>query len=508
MIMQVRRCKRGLLLLVPLLVAGMIVACDLGGLIGGRETVPSVVINAPLNNSEVRLGEVVSVRSVATDDTGVTRVELWVDDALLASELSPAAQGQAHFSVAQNWTPQALGSHRILARAYNAAGNMGESPPITLIVTGEPPGPQPTLPGPQATEPGPPPTQPPPQGTPPGPPPTQAPPPTQPPPQPTQPPPATQPPGPPTPTPITGPCLPTVVDTIGLVGHPKGVAAHGQRVYVGLYDQPLVQVIDANTNTVLPASLNTHASTGPGYCNGVAYHNGRVYVANRDAGTVSSVNVSNPGDWNEITVGSLPFGVAAAGQRVYVANFGSNTVSIIDPSSDTVSTSCVDMPGVGLREPSLLAPLGQNVFVPTHGMGPVLQIGPSCNPTAVSSDKEGYFAVAANTDSGRIFVTDRDGGNVLRINASTGNLEGSVHVPHRPYGIAVNTSKKRVYVVAPEANLLYVVDGPSMQIVGSVSVGGQGATEGGQGIAVLGNKVYVSNHQAGSVTVLDDSVCP
>jgi hypothetical protein len=41
-----------------------------------------------------------------------------------------------------------------------------------------------------------------------------------------------------------------------------------------------------------------------------------------------------------------------------------------------------------------------------------------------------------------------------------------------------------------------------------VSVGHQGAAEGGQGIALLGNRIYVSNYQGGSVTVLDDSACP
>jgi YVTN family beta-propeller protein len=496
--MEVRGHQRLFLLLVPIILAGMILACaPLGGL-GGGETVPSVVINAPPNNSEVRQGDAISIRSTATDAAGVTRVELWVDDALHASEMSPIAQGQSPFSVAQNWMPQAMGTHRIVVRAYNAAGNMGESASITLIVVGGPPGPQATQPGPQPTQPGPQPTQP-------GPPPTQPPPQqTQPAPPPTQPPPATQPATPPTPTPITGPCLPTVVDTIGLVGHPKGVAAHGHRVYVGLYDQPLVQVIDADTNTVLP-SLNTQVTTGPGYCNGIAYHNGRVYVANRDDDSVSSINISNPSNTNVIaaTTGGLPFGVAVAGQYVYVGNFGSNRVGRIDTSTDAYS-SLIDV----YNKPALLGTLGQDVFVPTNGSGPIYRIPPSGPRVGIGPNRTGYFAVAANADSGRVFVTDRDGGDVLRLHGSTGNLEGAVHVPHRPYGIAVNSSKKRVYVVAAEANLLYVLYGPSMEIVGSVSVGGQGAAEGGQGIAVLGNRIYVSNYQAGSVTVLDDSVCP
>jgi hypothetical protein len=84
------------------------------------------------------------IRSTATDATGVTKIELWVDDALYTSEISPVAQGQSPFSVSQEWTPQALGAHRIVVKAYNASGNMQESATMTLIVVSEPPEPPPT----------------------------------------------------------------------------------------------------------------------------------------------------------------------------------------------------------------------------------------------------------------------------------------------------------------------------------------------------------------------------
>lgn len=488
--------RRLLLLIVAVLMAGMIVACDLEGLFGGGDAVPNVVIDAPPNNTEVRQGEVIPIRCTATDDAGVIRVELWVGDAPFGSEISPVAQGQSPFSAVVEWRPQALGSHRVMVRAYDAAGNVGDSAAITLVVVAGPPGPGPTPTGPQPTTPVPQPTQP-------------APPPTQPPPQPTQPgPPPTQPPPPtntptPTATPPTGPCLPSVVDTIGLVGHPKGVAAHDHRVYVALHDQPLVQVIDADNNTVLP-SVNTHASAGPKYGNAVIFHNGRVYVTNRDAASVSWVDVSNPTDWKEISVGSLPFGLAAAGQYVYVANFGDDRVGRIDSSTDAYSSLIATF-----DKPALLAGLGLDVFVPTNGPGPIYRVAPIGSPIAIGASKPGYFAAAVNPISGRVFVTDRDGGNVLKINANTNSVEGGpLHMPHRPYGIAVNSSKGRVYVVAAEANRLYVVRGATLEIVGDVPVGAQGPADGGQGIALWGDRIFVSNYQGGSLTVLDDSVCP
>ncbi len=490
--MECRGHRTLIVLLVALLVSATILACDLGWPRGGGAA-PDVAIDAPPNNSQVTMGEAIVIRSTATDATGVSRIELWVDDALCASETSPIAQGQSPFAVAQDWTPQVLGSHKIVIRAYNTAGNMGESAPLALVVSG-PPELTPTQTPPQPTQPPPSPTSPAPLATP-----------TPVPPSPT----ATQPQPPPTDTPLPthtptpGVCLPNVVDTVALGGHPKGVAAHGHRVYVGLHDVPKVAVIDADTNTVLP-SLNTHAS-GPRYANGVAFHNGRVYVANRDGNSVSSLSVSNPGDWNVMPsgVGGLPFGIAATTQYIYVANFGSGSVGRIDPATDTYLGSIIN-----ISEPALLTALGPDIFVPTNGPGPIVRVPPTGSPIAVGIPAKGYFAAAANA-SQRVFVTNRKTDEVTKINGNTNLVQGTpVSLPHAPYGIAVNLLKNRVYVVAAEADLLYVLEGAALQIVGTVPVGAQGPLEGGQGIAVLGNRIYVSNYQAGSLTILDDSACP
>jgi YVTN family beta-propeller protein len=492
-------------LLVIAVLVSMLVACDLGGLLGGGE-VPTVVIERPPSGAEVRLGEAIPIHATATDSTGVTKVELWVGETLLTSEASPVDGGQASFSVALRWRPEVLGSHRIVVKAYNSGGAMGESAPITLVVVERPARPEATPPGPQATPQGPEPTAQEPQTTPsgpqatqPGPPPATA---TQPP----QPPPPTQtaPPPPPTETPPTGPCLPSVVSTVNVGGRPKGVAVHGHKVYVGIHNAPVVAVIDANTNTVL-APLDTGVP-GTQQANGVAYHpgSGWVYVANKTDGTVSAIDPSGAASPVIIPTNAQPFGLASAGQYVYVANFAANRVSRIDVTTHMGQSLMSTFNG-----PGLLGALGQDVFVPTNGAGPIYRIPPSGSPIAIGPNKTGYFAVAANPTSNRVFVTDRDAGNVYKINANSNSVEGELHIPnHRPYGIAVNSSKGRVYVVAAEADLLYVIDGPTLQIVGSKSVGGQGAAEGGQGIALWGDRIYVSNYQDGTVTVLDDVACP
>jgi YVTN family beta-propeller protein len=244
--------------------------------------------------------------------------------------------------------------------------------------------------------------------------------------------------------------------------------------------------------------------TGGQQGNGVVVHpsTGWVYVANKTDGSVSAIDPSGAASPVVVATGSLPFGLAAAGQYVYVANFGIDHVGRINVNTYAYQ-SLVDT----FHEPCLLGALGQDVFVPTNGSGPIYRIGPSGSPIAIGQNKTGYFAAAGNPTSNRVFVTDRDGGDLIKIDANANSVEGKVHIPQRPYGVALNPSKGRVYVIAAEANLLYVVKGPALEIIGSVPVGGQGPVEGGQGIALWGDRIYVSNYQDGTVTVLNDA-CP
>ena len=491
------------MLLALVAMAGPLFACDLGGLTGGAE-VPVVTIARPQDNAQVALGETVPVHASATDSTGVTTAELWVDGTLQISESSPVPEGQPSFSVVFRWKPVVQGSFRLIVKAYNASDKVGESAPLTVFVVPGEQGPVPTPPGPEPTEPGAVPTQtavvPPPTPTQPGPPPATAtaplPPPTH-----TSVPP-TNTPVPPTPTVPSGPCLPVKVTDIVVNGQPKGLAVHGDRLYVGIHNEPKVRVINTDNNTIVN-SLDTGVP-GIQQANGVVYHatSGKVYVANKTAGSVSALDPTGAASPIIITVGSEPFGLAAAGQYVYVANFASDRVGRINVATHSYQ-SLIDT----YNKPCLLAAVGDDAIVPTNGAGRIFRVPPTGARIGIGDNKNGYFAVAVNPTSKRIFVTDRDGGDVLKIDGNTNTVEGTVHLPHRPYAVAMDPSKGRVYVIAAEANLLYVIKGPTLQIIGSVPVGGQGAAEGGQGIAVLGDRIYVSNYQGGTVTVLDDSAC-
>ena len=94
--------------------------------------IPSVVITAPVNGSQVQLNRPVTVQSTASDPSGVTRMELWVDGVKIAEAASQAAQGQPTFTASLQWVPAIPGSHTLEIKAYNIQDRVNE--PTTILV--------------------------------------------------------------------------------------------------------------------------------------------------------------------------------------------------------------------------------------------------------------------------------------------------------------------------------------------------------------------------------------
>jgi len=134
----------------------------------------------------------------------------------------------------------------------------------------------------------------------------------------------------------------TVVDTILYYGSPfaplYGIAVDlGNRyIYVGLYDEPIVLVIDGSTNTWLQDVVVGNSPRG------IAFNwvNGYVYVANSKDNTVSVISgttVTNTIACSGSASLSNPTAVAfdIVNGYIYVTNNGAGTVSVIS------GTSCV-----------------------------------------------------------------------------------------------------------------------------------------------------------------------
>lgn len=87
-------------------------------------TSPTVTITAPVNGAKVAVNTSVYVN--AADNLSVTRVELYVDGKLTATSTS------APFTTKWNTKKVTAGPHTLHAKAYDAAGNAGSSPQVTV----------------------------------------------------------------------------------------------------------------------------------------------------------------------------------------------------------------------------------------------------------------------------------------------------------------------------------------------------------------------------------------
>jgi hypothetical protein len=88
---------------------------------------PTVSITAPANNATV--SGVVSVTATASDNVGVSKVEFYVNNVLQTTTTS------APFSFSWNTAALANGSYTLSAKAYDAAGNVGQSSSTVSVVT-------------------------------------------------------------------------------------------------------------------------------------------------------------------------------------------------------------------------------------------------------------------------------------------------------------------------------------------------------------------------------------
>ncbi len=107
--------------------------CGIGAILflGSGDSSPTATITSPRNGSEVALAQEVPVIAVASDQRGVTRVELWVDGGLQDAIESTKLRASPPFPCSSS-DPDEAGSHLLEIHAYNRDGQSGKS--ATVVV--------------------------------------------------------------------------------------------------------------------------------------------------------------------------------------------------------------------------------------------------------------------------------------------------------------------------------------------------------------------------------------
>ncbi len=88
---------------------------------------PMVYLNAPREGAMLPLHQPVIVHAVARGEGKITRLELWLDDGLLAVRRAAQPGGVSPLPLVTTWTPAAPGMHVLIVRAFDAAGQRAQA---------------------------------------------------------------------------------------------------------------------------------------------------------------------------------------------------------------------------------------------------------------------------------------------------------------------------------------------------------------------------------------------
>jgi YVTN family beta-propeller protein len=225
-----------------------------------------------------------------------------------------------------------------------------------------------------------------------------------------------------------------------------------------------------------------------------------VFVALRDAASVAILNATTGAFVAHRAAGALPYGVGGASNRVWIANFSADSVTLLDAAT----TNAVTTTNAGSHSnPALVVASGDRAFVSLWGSGVAEVANDGALLHNFTSPGAGAFGVAFNATTNRLYVSNRDTKQVLMLDPSTGSVLKSVTLTQSPYALAVNPNTNHLFVVLAESNQVDVRDGATLERVALLSVGTQG-DDGGDGIAVMSDRVYVANNAAGTVSVIVD----
>ena len=295
-----------------------------------------------------------------------------------------------------------------------------------------------------------------------------------------------------------------------LAGAGMPAAAPGPKVYVGLFKDDAVGVIDpaqARMVATIPVPKGPHGL--------VMTPDGRkVYVSSDGASVVSVIDTASDRIVGSIEVGVNPHGLAMSrdGRTLLVAAYGAGEALVVDTTADRVTTRIP----VAQAHNAALSPDGRRAYVASQQQGAAalvtldLEAGREIGrlpldktPRAVDASPDGrrvHFTLAGvdavqvlDVASGRVVAQipvgasphqspfTRDGrlalvpsqgpGELAIIDAGRDTVLGTVAVGKLPHWTTASADGRVAYVTNEASNDVSVVDLPGRRVIATIAVG-------------------------------------
>jgi uncharacterized repeat protein (TIGR01451 family) len=253
----------------------------------------------------------------------------------------------------------------------------------------------------------------------------------------------------------------------------------------------------------------------------------RLYVANRDSGTVDVFDLNGFRYVDTIPMGINPFGMVMVGDFLFVVDFD-------EPSNrgrlyvvNTLLDQVVDSPLVGAH-PIHIAAYDHHIYVASHSSQPAITVYDYVSGQVVAQpvlDRHltyefGFFGATTDESRGCVYLTKRDFGSIGIWQICPPSSSGP-WTPEFVHGTSETNREKpsstlyhpdldRVYVTFGLIDELWAFDPETWQLLERIPTGVQDPTDpgyGGHGLASLGQCVFVANYIGQSVTAVVDGSC-
>jgi hypothetical protein len=97
---------------------------------------PLVLIHTPINHDRLAVGQIIPVHATAREQSGLGRIELWIDDELITARDAPEG-GATSLTLTSAWKPGLAGTHLVVVRAFTLRGIPGQSS-VMLLASASP----------------------------------------------------------------------------------------------------------------------------------------------------------------------------------------------------------------------------------------------------------------------------------------------------------------------------------------------------------------------------------
>lgn len=281
----------------------------------------------------------------------------------------------------------------------------------------------------------------------------------------------------------------TVIKTIDLMDgskmfmpHNVQVAPDGKSVWVTCVpdvdgDVEQVVVISTTTNTI---TNRINLGTEQHLAHVVLDDNSTfAYVTGNESNQVIKINAQTYTEVSrfDLDTAHKPHGLRQFNGKLYVANMEANSMSVIDVATSSIN----EIPLGGIAVQTAVTRDGKYVFASLYDTKEVAMyniLTQQVSKIPLPSGSQGPIQLYPTPDSKYLYVCDQGGINgnptsnkVYVIDITASSVINTITVGNKAHGVVVDAEGKNVYVTNSDDNTVSVIDIPSQMVMKTITVG-------------------------------------